>query len=107
MTLPDDGSAPSNSGGYKAIREDAIGLASKDYVVDAIDGGGYDKVTVHFPNVAAIPGSNMPNSRTYGRFADMNGNFGVGLVTHEMGHANNLAHAGLWKVSDRNPISQN
>jgi uncharacterized repeat protein (TIGR01451 family) len=85
------------------LHVDAEAAASADYNV-----ASYDRILVLFSFLGNIPGSFI----TYGGLAQivgknvwLNGEFDFRVVAHEVGHTYGLFHAGLWLVTDGNPIS--
>ena len=93
---------------WTALMNDAVAAASADYPVDQT-GGGYDFVGDFFSAIAKVPGSKISGS--LGSFGTKwfwisdGGTLSPGAIAHEMGHAYGSGHAGLWKVSDGNPVS--
>lgn len=78
----------------------------------AYPAANYDRIIVLFPNLgtARVPGSRI----TFGGLANVSGtnawingpnSFVFGTVSHELGHNYGLLHGNLWRVTDRNPVS--
>ena len=89
--------------GNGQLHTDAEAAAAANYNVSS-----YDRIIVLFSWLGSIPGSFI----TYGGLANLvgknvwvNGEFDFRVVSHELGHTYGLYHAGLWQVSDGNPIS--
>src|SRR5262249_26460992 len=87
------------------LHTDAETAAAVDYNVRS-----FDRIIVVFSNLNSIPGSLI----TYGGLAQIagtnvwvNGEFDFRVVAHELGHTYGLFHAGLYLVTDGNPISPN
>ena len=86
------------------LQADARAAATADYSVNA-----YDRVIVVCPWIgpSRVPGSSFIS----GGYAGVSGNvwvhgfFVFNVVAHELAHTFGVAHAGLWKVNDGNPVS--
>jgi hypothetical protein len=85
------------------LHSDARAAASADYTLT-----NFDRVVVLFRSMVGLPGSGI----TYGGLAQVggrnvwvNGEYDFRVVAHELGHTYGLYHAGLWKVTDGDPIS--
>jgi predicted Zn-dependent protease len=93
------------TGANTQLHTDARTAAAADYVLT-----DYDRVVVLFQNLGNITGSTI----TYGGLAQVggrnvwvNGEYDFRVVAHELGHTFGLYHAGLWVVTDGDPISPN
>ena len=93
------------NGANDQLHTDAEAAANADYPVRS-----FDRIIVVFSNLSGIAGSLI----TYGGLANLgstnvwvNGEFDFRVVAHELGHTYGLFHAGLYQVSDGNPISPN
>lgn len=91
--------------GNDQLHSDATTAAAADY-----DLANYDRIVVLFSFLGNIPNSLID----YGGLAEivgkkvwLNGEFDFRVVSHELGHTYGLFHAGLWSVTDNNPISLN
>ncbi len=95
--------------GWTTLMHDAQTLASVDYPVDPETGGVYDRVILAFPGLSNITASGMVGNRgSFGsKWVWMNGSLAVSSIVHELGHTYGSRHAGLWKVTDGDPISPN
>jgi uncharacterized repeat protein (TIGR01451 family) len=93
------------NGANDQLHTDAEAAANADYAVRS-----FDRIIVVFADLSGISGSLI----TYGGLANIgstnvwvNGEFDFRVVAHELGHTYGLFHAGLYLVSDGNPISPN
>jgi uncharacterized repeat protein (TIGR01451 family) len=91
--------------GNSQLHTDAENAAKADYNLN-----DYDRIIVVFSNLGNIPNSLI----TYGGLANIvgkniwvNGDIEFRVLAHELGHTYGLFHAGLWQVTDGNPISPN
>ena len=101
--MPQTAAAYATGGLNDQLHTDAETAAGADY-----DLASYDRVVVLFSFLGNLPGSLI----NYGGLAEvvgkrvwLNGEFDFRVVAHELGHTYGLYHAGLWLVSDGNPIS--
>ena len=82
---------------------DAETAAAANYNVSS-----YDRIIVLFSYLGNIPGSFINYgglAQVVGKNVWVNGEFDFRVVAHELGHTYGLFHAGLWLVSDGNPLS--
>lgn len=105
LRMPRTAQYYAQAGDNTGLRLDATALAGGAGFALA----DYDRVFLVFSNLGPgeIPGSQI----SYGglgqigdKFMWMNGDFGLSLVTHEMGHTYGLGHAGRWQVSGVDPL---
>ncbi len=85
------------------LLDDATRLAEVDHRVSS-----FDRVVVLFANLSGLPGSQFNFGglgAVGGTQSWLNGSITFRTVTHELGHNCGLEHAGLWQVTDGNPIS--
>ena len=101
--MPQTAAQYATAGANTQLHTDARTAASADYTLT-----DYDRIVVLFQFLGNIPGSAI----TYGGLAQVggrnlwvNGEYDFRVVAHELGHTFGLYHAGLWQVTDGNPIS--
>ena len=101
--MPRTASSYATANDNTGLHTDAETLASANYTL-----ANYDRIVVVFSFLGNLPGSFI----NYGGLAQItaprvwiNGEFDFRVVAHELGHTYGLFHAGLWQVTDGNPLS--
>ncbi|MEY2541007.1 MAG: hypothetical protein QOI22_609, partial [Verrucomicrobiota bacterium] len=101
--MPETAAYYSRNGVDSGLHGDAEDAASSNYSLSS-----YDRIIVLFSSLENFRDSQI----NYGGMAEVggpniwvNGEFDFRIVAHELGHTYGLYHAGLWQVSDGNPIS--
>ncbi|MFO1487032.1 MAG: proprotein convertase P-domain-containing protein [Verrucomicrobiota bacterium] len=101
--MPQPASTYAQAGNNTGLHTDAEALAAANYNLAT-----FDRIVVVFSYLGNLPGSLI----NYGGLAEItgpsvwiNGEFDFRVVAHELGHTYGLYHAGLWQVTDGNPLS--
>jgi uncharacterized repeat protein (TIGR01451 family) len=101
--MPNTAESYATAGNNFGLHADARALAAADY-----DLAEYDRICVLFSFLGNLPGSFINYgglAQLGGPFLWVNGEFDFRVYSHELGHTYGLWHAGLWQVTDGNPIS--
>ena len=101
--MPATAESYATAGDNFGLHADARTLAAADYNL-----ADYDRICVLFSFLGNLPGSFINYgglAQLGGPFLWVNGEFDFRVYAHELGHTYGLWHAGLWQVSDGNPIS--